>query len=80
VRLEVRLYATLAEFVEGANAAEPFVVEASEDATVSNLLRQLHIPLGAVHLVIVDGRPIHDRTARLHDGDRVGLFPPVGGG
>ncbi|MFC2078129.1 MoaD/ThiS family protein [Candidatus Bipolaricaulota bacterium] len=80
VRVEVRLYATLVEFSEDVSAGEPFDLELAEGATLTDLTESLSIPRGAVHLSIVNGRPIHDLAHELAEGDRVGLFPPVGGG
>jgi len=80
VRVEVRLYATLVEHVESARAGDPLPVEIRNGAMLTELLDQLGIAPGDVHLSIVNGRPIHDMAHELTDGDRVGLFPPTGGG
>jgi len=46
---------------------------------VSELLEQLKIPPDAVKLVFLNG--IHaNGNETLKDGDRVGAFPPIGGG
>jgi molybdopterin converting factor small subunit len=80
VNVEVRLYATLAEHVREASIGEPIDLEISDESSIADLIEGLNIPPGEVHLVIVDGRMVHDRTSRLADGSRVALFPPVGGG
>ena len=79
MNVEVRLYAGLrAESVR--SSGDVFTVPLAEGATLSDLLAHLGIPADLVHLAIVNGRIHHDRAARLADGDRVALFPPVGGG
>ena len=80
MRIEVRLHATLAEDVAIAAAAEPLDVEIAAGAPVADLIDHLGLPAKDVHLVVVDGRIIHDRLIRLTEGSRVALFPPVGGG
>jgi molybdopterin converting factor small subunit len=47
--------------------------------TVQDLLVALGVPLDEVQLVFINGVK-QDMTATLKDGDRVGIFPPVGGG
>ena len=80
MRVEVRLYATLADLVEGVTAATPFDADVPDESTIADLIDRLGLPPEAVHLVVVDGRVIHDRLAHLPASSRVGLFPPVGGG
>jgi molybdopterin synthase sulfur carrier subunit len=77
--VEVRLYAGLRAPSVG-SSDEAVLVPLAEGATLSNLLAHLGVPADLVHLAIVNGRIHHDRAARLADGDRIALFPPVGGG
>ena len=79
MNVEVRLYAGLhTESVR--SSGDVFTVPLAEGATISDLFSHLGIRPDLVHLAIVNGRILHDRAARLADGDRVALFPPVGGG
>jgi molybdopterin synthase sulfur carrier subunit len=80
VRVEVRLYATLVDDHPDLRAGEPIDLELRSEASLPDLLRRLAIESRSVHLVIINGRVIHDHACRLSDGDRVALFPPVGGG
>jgi molybdopterin converting factor small subunit len=80
VRVEVRLYATLAAHVARATAAAPLDVEIAAGSPLAYLIDHLGLPAQDVHLVVVDGRMVHDRSVRLTEGSRVALFPPVGGG
>ena len=80
MRVEVRLYATFAEYAPTKRAGDAFDVAVKDSSTLLDLITQLMIPVEDVHLTIVNGRVIHDRTLHLSEGDRIGLFPPVGGG
>lgn len=80
MRVEVRLYATFAEVAPTQRAGDPFHVELAVAASLTDLISKLGIPGEDVHLAIVNGRPVHDRSRHLQDKDRIGLFPPVGGG
>jgi len=80
VRVEVRLYATFAQYAPTQRAGYPFEEELEDTASIADLIRQLEISEGEVHLAIVNGRSAHDRSMQLHANDRVALFPPVGGG
>jgi molybdopterin converting factor small subunit len=80
VRVEVRLYATLADHVAEARAAVPFEADLPDAATVGELIDRLRLPPEEVRLVIIDGRVVHRRENHLTDGSRVAFFPPVGGG
>jgi molybdopterin synthase sulfur carrier subunit len=79
MNVEVRLYAGLCD-APGRPAGAVFSVPLAEGATLVDLFSRLGIQQDLVHLAIVNGRILHDRAVRLADGDRVALFPPVGGG
>lgn len=80
MRVEVRLYASFAQYAPSRTAGDAFDVQLDEGSTVSKLIRTIGVPEAEVHLSIVNGRIFHDRAQKLAEGDRVGLFPPVGGG
>jgi len=80
VRIDVRLYATFVKYAPTQHAGDPFDVEVDDFASLTELIRKLGIPEDEVHLAIVNGLIAHDRSQFLHQGDRVALFPPVGGG
>jgi len=80
VRIEVRLYATLARESLTLRSGQPIDIDLPGPTSLLTLLGRLGIDPGAVHLAIVDGRLVHDRRQVLHGGERVALFPPVGGG
>ena len=79
MNIEVRLYAGLRAESVG-SSSEAVLVTLAGEMTLSDLLAHLGVPTDLVHLAIINGRIHHDRAVRLADGDRVALFPPVGGG
>ena len=80
MKIEVRLFATLTQYRERASSGEPFELEMASTATLAHLVKELKIPPKKIHLAMINGRIIHDRNTSLSESNRVGLFPPVGGG
>jgi sulfur carrier protein ThiS len=80
VRVEVRRYATLDTPKNGDLPGKPAEVVLMDGGSVAQLIAELGLSTDAVHLVIVNGHILHDRAATLAEGDRVALFPPIGGG
>ncbi|MBM7557677.1 MoaD/ThiS family protein [Halanaerobacter jeridensis] len=77
MKVTVKLFATLKELMpEGQNQ---MTVEVEDEATVDDLALQLDIPEEKDLIVKVNGRH-GSRNTVLEAGDRVGIFPPVGGG
>lgn len=76
--LEVRLYATLRRYAP--NSLNGVIsLNVSERITVLELVKQLKIDPTEIHLIMINGLG-REFDELLTDGDRVGLFPPVGGG
>ena len=79
MKIEIRLYASLARFLPEQSAGEACVIDLPEGKSVKELLTQLHVPLASVKLIFINH--IHvDEESILKDGDRLGVFPPVAGG
>jgi len=57
--------------------ADAYAIEAG--ITVRRLLEQLEIPEDKAKLIFINGIKGHP-TSTLAGGERVGIFPPVGGG
>ncbi len=51
-----------------------------EPVALVELLGRLQVPPGQVALTVVNGRLVSLDDARVSDGDRVELYPPMGGG
>jgi sulfur carrier protein ThiS len=76
--IEVRLYAVLRKYsVQSPNGM--INMEVPEATSVQELIEMLDINIDEVKLVMVNGKNT-DLDTILSDGDRIGLFPPVGGG
>ncbi|MDP3426923.1 MAG: MoaD/ThiS family protein [Humidesulfovibrio sp.] len=75
MHVTIKCFATLSRFTPP--DAEAFAVEPGE--TVDDLVKRLGIPPGELKLVFINGAHV-EPDAPLADGDRVGLFPAVGGG
>lgn len=79
IRVEVRLYAGLDRARPDQPSGAPLHIKLEAGATVRAVARAIDLPEARIHLAFVNG------TARgldrpLENGDRIGLFPPVGGG
>jgi molybdopterin converting factor small subunit len=55
-------------------------MDVSEGARIQELLEHLGVPAKEVRLVFVNGKVQADWSYQIQPGDRVGIFPPVGGG
>lgn len=73
--IDLKLFATLVSYLP-ANATE-LAIEAG--TTIGQLIDRLEIPLPDAKLIFVNGVR-KDLDTMLFGGERVGIFPPVGGG
>jgi len=73
--IEIKCFATLAPRLPD-NAAD-YPAEPGE--TVRSLIAKLDIPEGDIALIFINSARAY-LDSEIKDGDRVGLFPPVGGG
>ena len=79
MKIELRLFATLASHMPDKTDGDSQAIEISEGSTVAELLEYLKIPADAVKIIFLNG--VHARGDEiLKQGDRVGVFPPVAGG
>ena len=51
-----------------------------DPTSLVELVRQLGLPEGEIAVVAVNGRAVSLEDALVSDGDRVELYPPLGGG
>ncbi|HWR40306.1 MAG TPA: MoaD/ThiS family protein [Patescibacteria group bacterium] len=79
MNIEVRLYATLRERAPAEAELGVFAAALPAGSTVGDLLPSINIPVAEVQMIMVNGIGRELDTV-LQDSDRVGLFPPVGGG
>ena len=79
MKVYVKLYALLRKHHPGPNRSIPIEVELPEGATVADLTPALNLPPGLVRSVFINNEA-RDAKSVLHEGDQIGLFPPVVGG
>jgi molybdopterin converting factor small subunit len=79
MRVLVTLSTTLRDHVPGYSPAEGLSTDLDGPADVKALLALLGIPENETKIIMVNGRQATLRDP-LSDGDRVALFPAVGGG
>jgi molybdopterin converting factor small subunit len=79
VRIEVKLFATLASYLPPGGGVGSAVIEIPPGSTVAEVAARLGIPSAQPRIVLVNG---HDAGPdhRLAAGDVVTLFPPLAGG
>lgn len=75
VYITINLFATLKKFTPVSSDSYPI----KPGITVKKLLKGLCVPENEVKLVFIDGIK-HDLGSTLKGGERVGIFPAVGGG
>ena len=73
--IEIKLYATLQPYAPSNASCYP--IEAG--TSIEQLIQTLKIPKDQVKLVFANGVKCGLETP-LKAGDRIGIFPPVGGG
>lgn len=74
-KIQLKLFANLKAFTPP--AADHYAIETG--MTVGDLLAQLELPEDKIKLIFIDGVKSELKTI-LRGGERVGIFPPVGGG
>lgn len=79
MKVEVKLFATLARYLPEPSESGSATVEIPKGSTVSQLVSVLGIPAGIPTVILVNGQDATpDQT--LRDGDTLTLFPPLAGG
>lgn len=79
MKVEVRLFATLAAYLPHGARGDSVVLEVPDGATVGQVIGTLEIPSGLDCLVVVNGRDA-EAEGVLAEGDVLSLFPPLAGG
>ncbi len=79
MNIEINLFAFLARYKPKNTGKGSWIVNCKEGTSVADLLLQLKVPLKEVQLIFLNGVHVTRETV-LKEGDRVGIFPPVGGG
>ena len=77
--LQIFLNASLRQYVAGYNPYHGITLEVAPGATVAQVVARLGLPAPEVTLIMVDGRR-QEADCSLQGSERLGLFPPIGGG
>lgn len=79
MKIEVNLYATLKKYMKNGNGGKSSAIDVEDGTCVKDIIQKLKVPGDSVKLIFING--VHAKVdTTLKDGDRLGLFPPVGGG
>ena len=78
-KIEVRLFAYLRDLHPEAKKDGVLVIPLDKRLDVGALITGLKLPAKEISLVMVNGKHQRDDYI-LKDGDRVGIFPMIGGG
>jgi len=78
-KVVVRLYASLRKYHPASDTNKALIIEVGDKTNLRDLLNELKIPREEVHIFMVNGK-WEGEDYPLGDGDRIGLFPPIGGG
>ena len=79
ITVHVKLFATLRRQYPHLGLGEAMPVELPEGTTVGQLVEHLRLPAKDVKVVFVNNI-VRGEEHALSDGDKLGMFPPVGGG
>jgi molybdopterin synthase sulfur carrier subunit len=77
--LHIFLNATLRQYVPGYDPYQGVSLAAPPGTPISQVIADLGLPVQEVALIMVDGRRREPDFA-LQGNERLGLFPPIGGG
>ena len=77
MKIQISMYATLKQYAPGGQGT--FELNLASEATVKTLIERLKIPQTVEKVILKNGRLAGD-GARLADGDKITIFPPIEGG
>ena len=75
IKIDLKLFVTLSKYLP----KDSECLEIPEGTSVEQLMVDFGIPGELVKLIFINGKR-QNRKYRMKNNDRVGLFPPVGGG
>jgi molybdopterin synthase sulfur carrier subunit len=77
--IKILLSSTLRKYVPGYDPAKGMSFSVDGEITVKELCERINIPCDRIKIVMVNGKS-KPMDHVLKGGERVGLFPPIGGG
>jgi sulfur-carrier protein len=79
MKIKIRLFTKLAEYVPEREPGKTFEFDLPESGSVASLITRLHIPAEEAKIIMVNGRAKPPEYV-LDENDEVAIFPPIGGG
>jgi molybdopterin synthase sulfur carrier subunit len=79
MEIEVRLFATLQEYIPKGEMKHTFKLTVEEGAKIEDVLTRLKIPEKMPKILLVNGK-YAPMDSVLLTGDALSIFPPLGGG
>lgn len=83
MRITLKLFATLSDYLPPGSRDNRVDVEIGEAETVGQVLGRYRLPERLTHLVLVNGLfvpPEARADRRLNGGDHLAVWPPIAGG
>jgi molybdopterin synthase sulfur carrier subunit len=77
--LQIFLSSTLRRYIPGYNPVNGLKLDINRGITVADICRKISVPVDSLKIVIVNGKR-QNLDYILEGNERIGLFPPVGGG
>ncbi len=75
INIELNLFASLSQYLP--EDKQSYML--NESTNIEKVIQELGIPDDMVKLIFINGKRV-ERTYILKHGDRLGIFPPIGGG
>lgn len=79
INIEVRLFAYLRELLPSESRGLK-KIKVKNDLTIDRLMDEIGIVEKEIMIVMINGLRKLDYNETMKEGDRVAIFPPVGGG
>ena len=79
INVEVRSYANLQQYSPNLKIGEPLVMVLNHETKLKDLLEELKLPKEEANTVFVNGKWEGEHYI-LRDGDKIFIFPSIGGG
>jgi molybdopterin converting factor small subunit len=83
MKVTVKLYATLSDYLPPGSRNNRVEIEVADAAAVDAVLRPFSLPPKLTHLVLLNGTyiaPEARASTRLAEGDTLAVWPPIAGG
>lgn len=77
--LRIFLSSSLREYIAGYDPSSGLEIKNMKGITIADLCQKLGIPIDKIKIVMVNGRK-EDMNYIIQGDERLGFFPPVGGG